>query len=73
MKELNRKNRYHYTKNNCIIYSINHKLSNIIQQILPNIKEKNSTIVNIFQLLNNILILKRNIFLFIYTNKIDII
>ena len=57
-----------------IIYSINHELVNIIQQILPNIKEKNSTNIAICQLLKQYSHLeKKTCYLFINTNKIEII
>ena len=59
-------------KNNCTVYSIEDKLSQTIQQIQPNIKEKNSTIVIISQLIKQYSHLKEKIaFLFVYTNKID--
>ena len=57
-----------------IIYSINHDLENIIHQILPNIKEKNSTNIAICQLLKQYSHLKKKTcYLFINTNKIEII
>ena len=59
---------------NCTaVYSIEDKLSQSIQQIQPNIKEKNSTIITICQLIKQYSHLKEKIaFLFVNTNKIDI-
>ena len=61
-------------KINCTaVYSIEDKLSQTIQQIQPNIKEKNSTIVKICQLIKQYSHIKeKTAFLFVYTNKINI-
>ncbi|MAO72212.1 MAG: hypothetical protein CMD02_06900 [Flavobacteriales bacterium] len=57
-----------------IVYSINHNLVNSIHQILPNIKEKNSTNIAISQLLRQYSHLKKKTsYLFINTNNIEII
>lgn len=57
-----------------LVYSINDNLVNSIHQILPNIKEKNSTNIAICQILKQYSHLKKKTsYLFINTNNIEII